>query len=217
MLHVSIIHVAFVLLLLLPRLNRFIHPQSCHLTNLRHSFPNEQIRIAMDKQAAAERDRREQVLRAEGAKRKAELESEGVQISLKNESEGNLIKVRNEAEATKSKILLEAEAQAVAIEKIAKAQAIALKEIATELNKTGGEQAAQLALARDYVQMYGEMGKQSNTILFNDRPADVNALMVQAMTAMKVAGENVHTSKPPALPETTAEPPKSDDSMGEQK
>ena len=41
----------------------------------------------MDKQAAAERDRREHVLRAEGAKRRAELESEGVRISLQNESE----------------------------------------------------------------------------------------------------------------------------------
>lgn len=121
-----------------------------------------------------------------------------------------MIKVRNEAEATKSKILLEAEAQAVAIEKVAKAQAIALQAIAAELNKTGGEQAAQLALARDYVQMYGEMGKQSNTILFNDRPADVNALLVQAMTAMKVAGDNVHTGNaalPPGLPEKTSTKP----------
>ena len=117
-----------------------------------------------------------------------------------------MIKVRNEAEATKSKILLEAEAQAVAIEKVAAAQAIALRSIAAELNKTGGEQAAQLALARDYVQMYGEMGKQSNTILFNDRPADVNALLVQAMTAMKVAGETVGTKVPPtAIPESTSE------------
>ena len=115
-----------------------------------------------------------------------------------------MIKVRNEAEATKSKILLEAEAQAVAIEKVAKAQAVALQAIAAELNKTGGEQAAQLALARDYVQMYGEMGKQSNTILFNDRPADVNALLVQAMTAMKVAGDNVHTGKA-ALPSGSTE------------
>jgi regulator of protease activity HflC (stomatin/prohibitin superfamily) len=35
--------------------------------------PDTQIRLAMDKQAAAERDRRERVLRAEGAKRQAEL------------------------------------------------------------------------------------------------------------------------------------------------
>ncbi|EEC51080.1 predicted protein [Phaeodactylum tricornutum CCAP 1055/1] len=151
--------------------------------------PDTQIRIAMDKQAAAERDRREQVLRAEGAKRRAELESEGVKISLTNESEGNLIKVRNEAEAEKTRILLEAEANAQAIRWTSQAQADALKQIAQELLKPGGSEAARLALAREYVDMYGEMGKESNTILFNERPADVTALMTQAMTAMKVVGD----------------------------
>lgn len=48
--------------------------------------PDQQIRIAMDKQAAAERDRREQVLRAEGDKQRAQLTSEGMKISLTNES-----------------------------------------------------------------------------------------------------------------------------------
>jgi hypothetical protein len=37
---------------------------------------------------------------------------------------------------------------------------------------------------RDYVAMYGEMGKQSNTILSMTVPADV-VVMAQAMTAMK--------------------------------
>ena len=74
--------------------------------------PDEQIRTAMDKQAAAERTRREQVLQAEGNKQRAQLTSEGVKISLTNESEGNLIQVRNEAEAAKSKLLLEAEGEA---------------------------------------------------------------------------------------------------------
>lgn len=149
--------------------------------------PDQQIRVAMDKQAAAERDRREHVLRAEGDKRRAELNSEGVRISLTNESEGNLIKVRNEAEATKTKILLEAQGQAEAIRLTAQAQAEALRTIAAELEKPGGPDAARLALARDYVHMYGEMGKQSNTILFNERPADVTALLTQAVTAMNVA------------------------------
>jgi len=157
--------------------------------------PDTQIRIAMDKQAAAERDRRERVLRAEGAKRQAELESEGVRISLTNESEGNLIKVRNEAEATKTKILLEAEANAQAVRLQADAQAEALRKISAELQKAGGEDAARLALARDYVNMYGEMGKQSNTILFNERPADVTALMTQAVAALRVTDSSF---RPPA-------------------
>ena len=31
-----------------------------------------------------------------------------------------------------------------------------------------------------YVSMYGEMGKQSNTMIFSDKPADINALLAQA-------------------------------------
>merc|ERR1712154_729431 len=88
--------------------------------------PDEQIRIAMDKQAAAERHRREQVL-----------------------------------------------------------QASAIRLIASELDKNGGAESARLSLARDYVQMYGEMGSKSNTMFFNDGgPADFKSLVVQASAAM---------------------------------
>jgi regulator of protease activity HflC (stomatin/prohibitin superfamily) len=150
--------------------------------------PDHQIRIAMDKQAAAERARREHVLRAEGDKQRAQLTSEGVKISLTNESEGNLIRITNEAEAAKARIVLEAQGQAEAIRMTARAQADALAAIAAELNKSGGQEAARLALARDYVAMYGEMGKESNTIMFNDRPADINALLSQAVVSMQAAG-----------------------------
>lgn len=159
--------------------------------------PDHQIRIAMDKQAAAERDRREHVLRAEGDKQRAQLTSEGVKIQLTNESEGNLIKTKNEAEATKARILLEAEGQAAAIRMTAAAQAEALAKIAEQLNKEGGQEAARLALARDYVAMYAEMGRESNTILFNDRPADLNALLSQAVVTMTAAANA--TKKTPAL------------------
>lgn len=156
--------------------------------------PDNQIRLAMDKQAAAERDRREQVLRAEGDKRRAELESEGIKISLTNESEGNLIRISNEADAAKTKILLEAQGQAEAVEILAKAQAEALRVISEQLNQPCGQEAARLALASEYSKMYGEMGKQSNTILFNDRPADVNALLTQAVTAMQAVSSATNPS-----------------------
>lgn len=158
--------------------------------------PDQQIRIAMDRQAAAERARREHVLIAEGDKQRAQLTSEGVKISLTNESEGNLIKIRNEADAEKIKILREAEGHAEAIRMTAAAQAEALRVIAAELEKPCGQVAAQLALAKEYVSMYGEMGKESNTMIFNDRPADVSALLVQAVTAMNAAPK----PKPKPLP-----------------
>jgi regulator of protease activity HflC (stomatin/prohibitin superfamily) len=161
--------------------------------------PDKQIRAAMDKQAAAERDRREHVLRAEGAKRRAELESEGAKISLTNESEGNLARVRNEAEAAKTRLILEAEGLAEATRATSQAQAEALRIIAHELRQPGGPEAARLALAREYVSMYGEMGKQSNTILFNERPADVTSLMAQAATALR-ATTGAATQAPPPTP-----------------
>jgi len=155
--------------------------------------PDDQIRIAMDKQAAAERARREQVLRAEGDKRRAELTSEGIKISLKNESEGKLIQVTNEAEAEKLRILREAEGNAEAIRIQAIAQAEAIGKISVQLQKAGGQEAAALDLAKEYVKMYGEMGSKSNTMFFQESAANANSLIVQAMSAMKVidAGNTV--------------------------
>lgn len=178
--------------------------------------PDHQIRLAMDKQAAAERDRREHVLRAEGDKQRAQLTSEGVKISLTNESEGNLIKVKNEAEASKQKILLEAEGQAQAIRLTAAAQAQALQMISEQLQKEGGQEAARLALAREYVSMYGEMGQHSNTIMFNDRPADVNALLSQAVMSMNAAAAFA-TKSPALLGEAAVEESPETDSESSQK
>ncbi|KAL7536726.1 hypothetical protein ACHAXR_007368 [Thalassiosira sp. AJA248-18] len=147
--------------------------------------PDDQIRIAMDKQAAAERARREQVLGAEGDKRRAELTSEGIKISLKNESEGKLIQVTNEAEAEKLKILREAEGNAEAVRILALAQADAIEKIAEQLRKDGGQEAAALALAKEYVTMYGEMGSKSNTMFFQESAGNAQSLVVQSLAAMK--------------------------------
>jgi len=147
--------------------------------------PDDQIRIAMDKQAAAERDRREQVLRAEGDKRRAELTSEGIKISLKNESEGKLIQVTNEAEAEKVRLLREAEGKAESLKIQAIAQAEALSKISEQLQKSGGQEAAALELAKEYAQMYATMGSKSNTMFFQESARNANSLLVQAMSAMK--------------------------------
>ena len=159
--------------------------------------PDEQIRIAMDKQAAAERARREQVLRAEGDKRGAELTSEGVKISLKNESEGKLIQVTNEAEAEKLKLLREAEGKAQAVKILAEAQAEAIERIAAQLGKDGGQEAAALSLAKEYVKMYGEMGSKSNTMFFQESAGNAQSLVVQALASMKAMkiGEGGGTTK----------------------
>lgn len=151
--------------------------------------PDKFIMEAMDKQAAAERDRRKKVLEAEGSKRAAELESEGNKIRMKNESEGTLIQLSNEAEAQKIMTVLAAEGEAQAILMRASAQASAIRTISEALAVPQGQQAAQLAVARDYISMYGDMGAKSNTMIFNDRPADVHALLAQAAAIVNSANK----------------------------
>lgn len=157
--------------------------------------PDKEIRTAMDKQAAAERDRREQVLRAEGDKRKAELSSEGTKIALTNESEGMLIKIQNEAEAKKSQLVREAEGEAEAVKIKAIAQAEAIQKIARELQNKCGKDAAKLSLAREYVKMYGLMGSKSNTIIFNERPADFCSLVAQTATILNSVNHDNYKEK----------------------
>lgn len=147
--------------------------------------PDKFITEAMDKQAAAERNRRKKVLDAEGDKRSLELESEGLKIKMKNESEGMLIKVTNEAEARKIQLLLEAEGEASAILIKAKAQAEAIGKISEALKAPNSMDAAKIDLAKQYIDMYGHIGATSNTMIFNDRPGDINALFAQAAAVVK--------------------------------
>ncbi|KAI0559199.1 Stomatin [Gracilaria domingensis] len=147
--------------------------------------PDKHILDVMDKQAAAERMRREKVLEAEGEKQAATLKSEGVRIRLVNESEGNLTRVKNEATAEQSRLRLEAEGRAKAILAEAEARSSALKMMSKAFREDGAIDAARLLVAREYVSMYGEMGKTSNTIMINDKPADVAALLAQATMALQ--------------------------------
>ena len=79
----------------------------------------------------------------------------------------------------------EAEGQAEAIRLAALAQADAIQQIATQLSKDGGQEAAAMALAKEYVKMYGEMGSKSNTMFFQESAGNAQSLVVQAMAAMK--------------------------------
>ena len=150
--------------------------------------PEKNITEAMGRQAAAERERRSVVLEAEGKKRAAELESEGEKIRIINQSEGEKVRITNAAEALKIQLELEAQGESFAIEQKALAQARAIESMASSLNKEAGMgyTAAQMNIARNYIDMYSQIGSQSNTMIFNDKPADINALLAQAKAVMSI-------------------------------
>lgn len=138
--------------------------------------PDHHITIAMDKQAAAERERREMILGAEGKKRADVLESEG-----------HLIRVKNEAEASRQKSILEAEGEAKAITTKALAMSESIQTIADTMSSVpGATEAARLKMAEEYIGMYSEMGRESNTLFFNNgNPADINSLFAQVAATVK--------------------------------
>jgi regulator of protease activity HflC (stomatin/prohibitin superfamily) len=152
--------------------------------------PDKNTLDAMGRQAAAERERRSTVLEAEGKKKAAELESEGDKVRLVNQSEGRRIQVENESEASKFKIETEAKGNAQSIRLLASAQAQAITEISSALSSDEARDAAKLQIANKYIDMYSDIGQKSNTMIFNDRPADVNALLAQAGSVLQANNAN---------------------------
>lgn len=116
--------------------------------------PPESVRIAMEKQMQAERNRRAEILNAEGQKQSAILLSEGEKTS----------KI-NQAEAAKQMEILKAEGEARAIILNAQAEADAIQRVADAVKTTKTDPATYI-LAMKYIDTLREMtsGKDNKTV-----------------------------------------------------
>lgn len=116
--------------------------------------PPESVRVAMEKQMQAERNRRAEILNAEGEKQSVILRSEGEKAS----------KI-NQAEATKQSEVLRAEGEAQAKILSAEAEAEAIRRIAEAIQSTHTDPATYL-LATKYIETLREMasGQDNKTV-----------------------------------------------------
>ncbi len=116
--------------------------------------PPESVRMAMEKQMQAERNRRAEILNAEGEKQSLILRSEGEKASR-----------INQAEATKQSEVLRAEGEARAIILNAQAEADAIRAIADVISSTKTDPATYM-LAMKYIDTLKEMtsGKDNKTV-----------------------------------------------------
>ncbi|MDE6534841.1 MAG: SPFH/Band 7/PHB domain protein [Muribaculaceae bacterium] len=116
--------------------------------------PPESVRVAMEKQMQAERNRRAEILNAEGKKQSLILQSEGEKASKINAAEAvkqtEILRAEGEARA----IILNAEAEAEAIRRVAEAVAASNTNPATYM------------LAMKYIDTLREMtsGKDNKTV-----------------------------------------------------
>ncbi len=116
--------------------------------------PPESVRVAMEKQMQAERNRRAEILNAEGEKQSVILRSEGDRTS----------KI-NQAEATKQAEILRAEGEARAIILNAEAEGEAIRRVAEAVAATKTDPATYM-LAMKYIETLKELsaGKQTKTV-----------------------------------------------------
>ncbi len=147
---------------------------------IKNITPPEDVLSAMEKQMRAEREKRALV-----------LESEGHRDSAINNAEGEKQKVIKESEAQKQLQINIAEGEAQAIMTVANATAEGLKKVGTAIRTSGGDEAVKLRVAEQYVEQFGKLAKEANTLIL---PASVSDLAGMIGTAMSVLNKT-HPAK----------------------
>ncbi|MDE6153574.1 MAG: SPFH/Band 7/PHB domain protein [Muribaculaceae bacterium] len=149
--------------------------------------PPETVRVAMEKQMQAERNRRAEILNAEGEKQSLILRSEGEKAS----------KI-NQAEATKQSEILRAEGEAQAIILNAEAEAEAIRRVAAVVAETNTDPATYI-LAMKYIETLKEMtsGKDNKTIYV---PYEASSVLSSIGSIQSLFTGNNGGSNPPVLP-----------------
>ena len=140
--------------------------------------PPHDVLTAMEKQMRAEREKRATV-----------LESEGVRDAKINEAEGEKQRVIKESEAAKQQQINEAEGEAAAILAVAEATAEGLRKVASALNEEGGDKAMQLRVAEDYLERFGNLAKEGNTLIVPANLSDIASMIGAATTVFERTAE----------------------------
>ena len=140
--------------------------------------PPRTVLEAMEKQMKAEREKRAEIARSEGEKQATINRSEGDRAEAIALSEGEKMKRINEAEGRAQEILKVADATAEGIRKVAEA-----------LSTEGGQDAANLEVAKLYIDEFGNLARENNTMIIPGNVADVSSLVATAMSTLE------HTKK----------------------
>ena len=135
--------------------------------------PPKDVLDAMEKQMRAEREKRANI-----------LTSEADRDSKINRAEGEKQETIKASEADKQKQINEAEGKAQAILAVANATAEGLKQIASALNGPGGDQAAKLKIAEEYMKQFGQIAYDARAIIVPANVSDPSSVITTAMAVM---------------------------------
>jgi len=138
--------------------------------------PPQSVMQAMEAQMKAVREKRAAIATSEGDRDSRVNRAKGLKEEAIAISEGEMTKQINEAKGKSQEIELVAEATAKGV-----------KMIAAALNAEGGEMAANLRVAEQYVKEFGKLAKESNTMLI---PSNMGDMAGMVATAMAIVGKS---------------------------
>src|SRR6188768_3518902 len=143
---------------------------------IKNITPPHDVLAAMEKQMRAEREKRAVILTSEGS-RDAAI----------NSAEGDKQQVIKASEARKQQQINEAEGQAAAILSVASATAEGIRRVAEAIKLPGGFEAVQLRVAEQYVAQFGNLARESNTLVLPANVSDVGSMIALAMKSIQAA------------------------------
>ena len=135
--------------------------------------PPKSVLEAMEKQMRAEREKRAEIAKSEGERQ-----------STINRAEGDRAEAIARSEGEKMRRINEAEGQAQEILKVAEATAEGIRRVAQALSSPGGQDAANLEVAKKYLDQFGKLAKENNTMILPANLTDVSAIVATVMSTL---------------------------------
>jgi regulator of protease activity HflC (stomatin/prohibitin superfamily) len=133
---------------------------------VKNIIPPQSIKEAMERQMKAERDKRAAIAESEGDRQARINRSEGMKKEAIFVSEGEMQKRINEAEG-----------RAQEIKKVAQATAESLKIVALSIIEEGGSEAVNLRIAEQYIQEFGNLAKESTSVVIPTDLSDIAGIV----------------------------------------
>ncbi|MBN8828262.1 MAG: paraslipin [Sphingobacteriia bacterium] len=143
----------------------------CMRYEIKDIKPPSTVLKAMELQVAADRQKRAQILESEGHRQSQINIAEGFKQEIVLKSEANLTEQVNRAKG---------EAEAVSL--VASATAKSLELIGNALNTVGGNEAANLKIAQNYIDAFKEIAQKSTTVVVPSNLTDLSGMITQATT-----------------------------------
>jgi regulator of protease activity HflC (stomatin/prohibitin superfamily) len=136
--------------------------------------PPEAILRAMQQQITAEREKRALIAKSEGERQQQINIADGEKQAAVLNSEGQ-----------KTAAINQAQGEATALRLVAEATAAAVRAVAEAISAPGGQSAANLKVAEQYIAQFGHLAKANNTMIVPSNLSDVASMVAAAMTVLE--------------------------------